>query len=575
MKELKNRIEEYKNSNTTLHQTEKDLIEILLNFLDYFHCIIINNKNNIIFQEKDELLEIHNRILKYFKDKGHLKEEFHILDENDFDNSNKYLSNLLNNLYFYFSDYIPNIELIHIYYYLFHLIYYLLLIIVESKEKNSFEDKNIKFYIYHITHFFKKDKTSPEYCFFFYEGAFKFLSKRYNISIKYIFTIDSSLMEIISSTSKINSIINEFYMQIIKENKSEQTILNFIKEYKKIKQQIDNILNQQNGEINYNIGDTENLIRIYGDIDGKIHKILNIFNNNKVKCEMLEAYEKKLKELSDIISNNNLTDNHFVLMLRNYPKNTIIINNETLLDCARKWVKYNDKLNEDYTKIFSEIINSNDFKQLYLTAMKSKKVEDFAKKYDLLSNYRLFMDKYAEKIDKYILYMPLAKGIKSYISNYFKIVLNINSLELIGKFDEEQKIEVYKSYLLVELLYESFHFIYRIDKKDLSCKNVLSPVRKKLMMAYGDIGVDIIFHLFGTEYINFFPLKNCKLLNSLESWSNDETEFKVFNQVYLVGNELITVGEDKGIGLKCDISLFEDSDNEWKLCTDSAIRYCY
>ena len=39
MNELKNRIEEYKNSNTTLHQTEKDLIEILLNFLDYFHCI--------------------------------------------------------------------------------------------------------------------------------------------------------------------------------------------------------------------------------------------------------------------------------------------------------------------------------------------------------------------------------------------------------------------------------------------------------------------------------------------------------------------------------------------------------
>ena len=124
------------------------------------------------------------------------------------------------------------------------------MIIVESKEKNSFEDKNIKFYIHHITHFFKKDKKSPEYYFFFYEGAFKFLSKRYNISIKYIFTIDSSLMEIISSTSKINSIINEFYMQIIKENKSEQTILNFIKEYKKIKQQIDNILNQQNGEIN-------------------------------------------------------------------------------------------------------------------------------------------------------------------------------------------------------------------------------------------------------------------------------------------------------------------------------------
>ena len=179
-------------------------------------------------------------------------------------------------------------------------------------------------------------------------------------------------MDLISSKAKIISIINEFYNQKLKENNSDAKKLDFIEKYKIIKIKIDDILNNQNDEINYNNGNTENLVRIYTNIDNKIQKILSIFNDNNIQCKALEDYEKKIKELSDIISNNNLTDNHFVLMLRNYTNNIIIINNETLLDCSRNWIKYNEELNEDYSQIFSEIINSKHFKQLYLTSMKSQ-----------------------------------------------------------------------------------------------------------------------------------------------------------------------------------------------------------
>ena len=188
------------------------------------------------------------------------------------------------------------------------------------------------------------------------------------------------------------------------------------------------------------------------------------------------------------------------------------------------------------------------------------------------------MDKYANKIEKYILYVPLTKGIKGYVSNYFKIALNIKSVELIGNLNEDEKTEVYKSYLLVQLLHESFHFLFKLDKKGLSCDKALSPIRQKLMLSYGDIGVDIILHLFGTEYITFFPLENCKLLNNLESWEKKGTNFKVFKKVYLVGNQLITEGNneislDNEKGLKCNISIYEENDNEGKVCTDSVIRY--
>ena len=141
--------------------------------------------------------------------------------------------------------------------------------------------------------------------------------------------------------------------------------------------------------------------------------------------------------------------------------------------------------------------------------------------------------------------------------------------------------DVYESYLLVQLIHESFHFLYRLDKKDYLCQNALSPIRKKIKQEYGEIGVDIIFFLFGTEYITFFPLENCKLLNSLESWEKDNTDFKVFKQVYLFEHELITDGEKEDLndnitGLKCNISLYEDNDDDdSKICADSAIRYCY
>ena len=210
--------------------------------------------------------------------------------------------------------------------------------------------------------------------------------------------------------------------------------------------------------------------------------------------------------------------------------------------------------------------------------MKSSHVHNFVIINNLEKNYNLFLEKYAKEINKYILYVPLTRGIKAYITNYFRIALNLNSVELIGNFDNENEvIDVYQTYLLVQLIQESFHFIYRLDKKNISFLNALSPETSKIRQSYRDIGVDLILHLFGTEYITYFSLSNCKLLNNLDSWKNEETNFKVFNQVYLLGVELKGKDEiqDSGMGLKCDISFYEGIYIDSKLCTNAAIRYCF
>lgn len=103
-------------------------------------------------------------------------------------------------------------------------------------------------------------------------------------------------------------------------------------------------------------------------------------------------------------------------------------NIETINDAVQKWEKYNNELNKDYTEIFSDIINSKSFQLLYLNAMKSSYICNFIKNNNLEFNYNLFLNKYANNIKSYILYVPLKRGIKSYSSHYFRIALNINGV---------------------------------------------------------------------------------------------------------------------------------------------------
>ena len=187
------------------------------------------------------------------------------------------------------------------------------------------------------------------------------------------------------------------------------------------------------------------------------------------------------------------------------------------------------------------------------------------------------MKDYADELSKYILFVPLTRGIKAYVSNYFRIALNTNSIDIIDISNDKTKEDFIKSYLLIIFIQQSFYFIYRITKEGESASQALSPQTKKLREYYNDIGVDIILFLFGTEYITFISEENSKLLNNIESWKKDNTDFKVFEQVYLFCGELIHANKkkNKGPGLECNISMNENEKIQWKMCTDSAVRFCF
>ena len=613
---IKNQIDDYiKCSN--FENDEKIIIQLLTNLLDYFFLAIkkiekeeeiakenedkfysINDnnsdKNNIIEVPKESnniIINLENKILSKkseileLLEKTHTKEEFHILNIESFDNSLEYISTLINNFFYYFSVYKIQKELIHIYYYIFHLIYYILFSIIKNHTKNLLKEKIFKFYLFHIVHFFQDDKKSPELNYFFYEGAFKYFKKNMDIYIRYIFELNSDIINVLLSCHNIEVILNNFYLKLLNKKIKTEDEYNFLGSYKSIMNEINTEINKIKENYNNKIvelipnqekGETTLLI-LCQMIKDQSASAIKILKNKNITCESLENFLNKMKELSRIIFTQNLSINHFALMKYNYKKSA---SNEEGINkyftYLKEWQNDNKKINQDNTIIFSDLIESKDFKQLFLSAMNSSYIKGFVEYNKLSSVYKEFMDNYADIIDKYILYVPLTKGIKAYVSNYFRIALNINSIELIGTFQDQSRNEILKSYLLINLLHESFHFLFRLNKKGYVALEALSPKVQKISESYQEIGVDLILYIFGTEYIVFITPEQSNLISDIESWTKTTTNFKVFEKVYYSEGELVKNETSKKIkGLKCNISINEENKKNWNICKNGAIKYCF
>ena len=613
---MKNQIDDYiKCSN--FENDEKIIIQLLTNLLDYFFLAIkkiekeeeiakenedkfysINDNNsdtnniievpkesnNIIINLENKILSKKSEILELLE-KTHTKEEFHILNIESFDNSLEYISTLINNFFYYFSVYKIQKELVHIYYYIFHLIYYILFSIIKNHSKNLLKEKIFKFYLFHIVHFFQDDKKSPELNYFFYEGAFKYFKKNMDIYIRYIFELNSDIINVLLSCHDIEVILNNFYLKLLNKKIKTEDEYNFLGSYKSIMNEINTEINKikenYNNKIVELISNQEKsettLLILCQMIKDQSASAIKILKNKNITCESLENFLNKMKELSRIIFTQNLSINHFALMKYNYKKSA---SNEEGINkyftYLKEWQNDNKKINQDNTIIFSDLIESKDFKQLFLSAMNSSYIKGFVEYNKLSSVYKEFMDNYADIIDKYILYVPLTKGIKAYVSNYFRIALNINSIELIGTFQDQSRNEILKSYLLINLLHESFHFLFRLNKKGYVALEALSPKVQKISESYQEIGVDLILYIFGTEYIVFITPEQSNLISDIESWTKTTTNFKVFEKVYYSEGELVKNETSKKIkGLKCNISINEENKKNWNICKNGAIKYCF
>ena len=561
---------------------EQDVIEVLLKLLDLFYSVLNSEAQNFENKELSELFSDNKlKVIQFLKDKGYRPIEFKILKTKDFDDHLFYLRTLLENLGHYLGIYEFNCKYINIYYYLFHLIYFILLAITREKKELLLKKEIVKLYIHHIVHFFKKDERAPENYYFFYHGAFKYLGKKYNIKTDYvIYFIPEKIDFRIPYT--IEKIIRKYKTQISSSSNTKELdfVGNFSNFMGNMKKYFDEISENYNSLNPYNNDEFINLFTNISNNIGKIEEDLK-----PLTCEKLTNYKSLINNFKQLISERKMTLNDLILMELNYyhfseKKQKHNYDISYYIEYANLYNTCDKDSDQDYTDTFTTILNSNKFKSLYLKAMKSKPIKEFVSKFSLKDLYDNFMMNYSDKIFEYILYAPLTRGIKAYVSNFLRIVLNINSIEILGEFDENSKNEFLTSYLLIQMFHESFHFLYRLTKDGLVSSKGISPKREKIKENYEEIGVDLILYIFGTEYIPYISKKNSILLCDPKSWENDNTNFKVFNKVYLSQYNL-TNDNDKekntNSGLKCNISSGYEfyQIQDFKICTDDTIRYCF
>ena len=319
----------------------------------------------------------------------------------------------------------------------------------------------------------------------------------------------------------------------------------------------------KNLKFNYEVKTNEDIFKFYISLKVEIiDKINNFFSKQNENLKKIIFNDNEIKILYDYLN-------------FKYEENE---NPDKFFNYIELYLKYQEELNMDYTQIFRNIIESKDFKELYNEAMKSSFIKTFISNYGIEKNYNEFINNYIENIEKYILYLPLTRGIKAYVSNYFRIIININSIEFIGEIKDKN--EIIKTYLLTNLLHESMHFIFRLDKIDNLAKNSLSPIEKKYKNSYSEIGVDLIYYIFKTEYITFYSEENCKIVNDINSWKNQNTNFKIFEINFYEDYKIIKTGEkEEKNGLRSNNSYIDDNmkndDIENKVYFSSTMKLCY
>ena len=578
---------------------ETDVIDVLIKLLKMFLIFFRQNSKdplNLIDIDEEDIKLLKEELIQFLITKNYQKKDFTILKVETFDSltDSKYLKSLLENLHYYLSQYEFKTIFKNFYYYLFHLIYFLLLVLSKLKDKNFLKDEIFKFYFFHIVHYFKNDKKNPEKYFFFYHGAFKLFNKKFAIPTQFVINFDLKEFQF-SMQYTIQTIFDDYSLSLILKDEKNTEITKFIDDEQKILEEMKELkikmfkkknelfVNKIISDVNDN---NNNLVQYFNHIHKYIQNVQKILNKYNLECLKLTKYCKLIEDFQNLIIKRGLTLNDLILMELNYNHKYGGTSNEFDIE---KYIKYAQLFNEcdqdsevNYTNIFTKIINSEKFKNLYKTAMNSPFVQIFANDNNLTDKYNEFMKKFADKINEYILFVPLTRGMKAYVSNYMRICLNINSISISEYLSQDIQNEYFTSYLLIHLLHESFHFIFRLNEYGKSADKTTSPISKKIKEEYSEIGVDLILHLFGTEYITFISKENYVLLNNPKSWENKDTNFKVFNQIYLSDRKLVGKEEDEAIlgsGLKCNISDSYETANhdekEFRLCTSGSIKYCF
>ena len=521
---------------------KKEIISYVKNIINIIKSISIeklcgkNGKENNILKYKEQLPFC-------IKPK-----KAYIMDYDSFDNDNFYIyifSVFHNVLYDYDTINLKKIVLKNI----IDLVNIFNIII--NNNNNCIEDKDFKFYLYHIVSAFQSGVNKIENNSNFFKLGIGILSKKYNIN-----NFNEFFPE--KEESKIKKDFTDFLKDILKkinEEYSNMTIKGTDRDCSKELNEISIIKNELNKEIEY-FNDNTYIAKIIHYIDKILSLKTHLTDNNYYKYVFVLLIKLQL----DIPKN--IHEFFYINYIELKPDITHYINeiNDAIFnqvkeynfygdDIIQKLLRYNIKFNKYYKikkilddennpnsikNIFQEIIKEKTFQQKVINFYKSKKIKNFISIYvdesenekitNYLDNFVLLLEN--KKFWDKIFFYPLSKYKKAYVINFVRIIINDNYITF-NTFNIREQYLLLRFILFGVLVHELMHLLRRLTYSGVCSELTLTPPNeadKKNNKLSGEIGERLITYFFKVNKIQRIILEQAEVFDKLTLDNEKEIE---------------------------------------------------
>ena len=537
-------IECLNNNNNTFDKTEriekKDILLYLQSILSFIKSISIEKiyNKNLNEEDKSKYMKLLSFTIKPKKP--------YIMDFDDFDNNNFYIyifSVFHNALYYYQTVNLKKIVLKNI----IDLVNIFDIII--KNNSNFYEDKDFKFYFYHVINAFQPGTNKIENNSSFFKFGIGILLKKYNINnFKEFFPENENQRIKIDFITFLKDIVKKIYEEFI-----NITIKDSRKDYSKEFYEISLIKNELN---TLNNCDNKFITRINNYIDKIVLLKTHLSSNNYYKYIFYLLIRLQLCLPNDV--NEFYYINYIILKtdIAHYinENNDIILNEiisynfyaddiiQRLMKYIIKFNKYNkiktilnDENNPNSIKhIFQEIIKEKKFQQKVINFYKSEKIKKFISIYvdkNEKVQIMIYLDKFILLLeeDKFwdkIFFYPLSKYKKAYVSKFVRIIINHNYI-IFNTFNLNEKYLLLRFILFELIVHELMHLLRRLTLGGVCSELILTPQNdddNKNNKLSEEIGERLIKFFFKVNKIQRIILEQAEFFDNLTLENESEID---------------------------------------------------
>lgn len=425
------------------------------------------------------------------------------------------------------------------------------ILIIILKDRNNYNNVDVKLSIYHCINIMSNDSNKIESSSNFFKICANKLRTNYGVN---------NFNEYFPEQEKVNNknglldlvvkVLNKINEEFIFKAEKNQKYLNALDEITLIVKEVKHL--KDKSIINFNLNEFKQImnriIKINWDLVEKpyfdcLSYILSSFKRNIP--DDVDGFFYSLNYINikkDIFKYFDNSDDYLIEsdLVKQFMDDLIIKEMQTIIIKFKKYLKIEkiSKGNDSFEKEFKDIIKTNNFRNKIRDFYKSQKIKTFINIYvDEIEKDKVLknLPKLNEMLetedfwDK-IYFCPLSKYKKAYLANFLRIIVNCSFIKL-KSFNNEEKVEILTFLLFEILIHEIFHLLRRLGYTGNDSALSLTPPNDndiKNNNITGEIGERLIFYFFKISKIQkiiyeqaaYFAKLNLKVEEDIEKLKN-------------------------------------------------------